>query len=100
MSVARLFSFSLLLLVLLALTLWAQTPPSRGSQGQAPKTGILIDHQAVRFVNLAEAQQWRLEITNQQGAVVFDSGLISGTSLDWPLRNPQGETVEGGLYAY
>src|SRR5205807_4200336 len=34
------------------------------------------------------------------GEVIFDTGLVSGATLEWPWRNTQGETIESGLYAY
>ena len=88
---------TLLFLSLAVPALWAQTAPGGGSQ--AAKVSILIDRQFVRFV-APEAQVWRLLVNNQQGELVFDSGLVHGVTLDWPLKNQQGEAVASGLYAY
>src|SRR5207237_273998 len=100
MASSRRFSIGFVLLVFIAPILWAQTPPTRGNQDQAAKTTVIIDRQLVRFTVQGEAQEWRLEITNQQGEVAFDSGFVSGTTLEWPLHNQQGEAVGSGLYAY
>src|SRR5207244_4583751 len=99
MSIAHRCSFTLFLMLLTASALWAQTAPGRGSQEPTARTSILIDRQAVRFT-APEAQEWRLEVVNQQGEVVFDSGFIHGTALEWPWRHQPREAVEGGLYAY
>jgi hypothetical protein len=42
----------------------------------------------------------RLQIFDQTGEMIYDSGSISGPELDWPLRNANGEAVKSGLYAY
>lgn len=90
---------NLLILSLAVIALQAQTAPPREGQDPAPKATIIIDRQLVRFTT-PEAHEWRLEITNQQGEVVFDSGFVQSAALEWPLLNQQGEAVGSGLYAY
>jgi hypothetical protein len=88
------------LFVLLALPILAQAHPAPGRQEQSGKLSIIIDHQLVRFVAPGEALEWRLEVVNQQGEVIFDSSLVNGSALEWPLSNQQGEAVTSGLYTY
>jgi len=91
-------SFLFVMMVSLAVLAQAQTVASR--QDQTAKTSILIDRQLLRFTTPGEAVEWRLVVSNQQGEVIFDSGYLNGTSVEWPLQNQQGEAVESGLYAY
>src|SRR5437867_3383403 len=56
---------------------------------QAAKTSIIIERQAVHFITPGEAVEWQLVISNQQGEVIFDSGLLYGSALEWPLKNQQ-----------
>jgi hypothetical protein len=67
---------------------------------QGAKTSIIIERQLVRFITPGEAMEWRLVVANQQGELIFDSGLVYGSALDWPLKNQQGEAVASGLYTY
>ncbi|HZS08473.1 MAG TPA: hypothetical protein VFD58_26805 [Blastocatellia bacterium] len=70
------------------------------ARAQTARTSIIIDRQAVRFVTQGEAVELRLMISDQQGEVVFDSGFVHDTALEWPLRNQRGEAVASGLYSY
>ncbi len=61
---------------------------------------IIIQQQQLRFAAPASAQEVRLEVFNQAGETVYDSGLVGGAELSWALRNTSGEAVPSGLYAY
>ncbi|HZS06452.1 MAG TPA: hypothetical protein VFD58_16555, partial [Blastocatellia bacterium] len=67
---------------------------------QAPEITIVVGREAVRFSALNDVPEWHLVVTNQQGEVVFDSGTLQGSALEWPLKDQKGETVASGLYAY
>jgi hypothetical protein len=100
MFIRHLLVLSLLLISLsLPLTL-AQTPAQHDTRTPPPGVNIIINSKLVRFAAQAEFSEWRLEVLNQRGESVFDSGLVSSPTLDWPLYNQQGEAVESGLYAY
>jgi hypothetical protein len=100
MFIRHLLGLSLLLISLsLPLTL-AQTPAQPDTRTPPPGVNIIINSKLVRFAAQAEFSEWRLEVLNQRGESVFDSGLVSSPTLDWPLYNQQGEAVESGLYAY
>src|SRR5438105_4560912 len=88
---------SLVILACSALCAQAQTT----TQTPVPEVNIIINRETVRFVTPGELpQQWRLEVFHQSGELIFDSGLLTAPSLDWPLLNQQGQAVEDGLYAY
>ncbi len=61
---------------------------------------IIIQRHQLRITAPASAQEVRLEVFNQAGEMVYDSGLISGAELSWTLRNLSGDAVPSGLYAY
>ncbi|MGH9767741.1 MAG: hypothetical protein ACREAB_09945, partial [Blastocatellia bacterium] len=60
---------------------------------------IIIQQQQLRFAAPASTQEVRLEVFNQAGEVIYDSGLVTGQELSWALRNASGEAVPSGLYA-
>src|SRR4029434_5218955 len=61
---------------------------------------VIIQQQQLRFAAPAYANKVTLEVFNQAGEMVYDSGLVSGAELSWTLRNTSGEAVPSGLYAY
>jgi hypothetical protein len=67
---------------------------------KSPEITIIIQPQQVRFTAAGEAQEWRLEIRNQAGEMIFDSGFASDSEIVWPLQNADGQAVASGLYAY
>lgn len=91
-------SLSLVLLALTVVSVQAQTPAD--NQTPTPKINIIIDRNLVRFAAPSEVQEWRLEVFTQTGEQVFNSEVVAGQPLDWPLQNQQGQPVESGLYAY
>lgn len=61
---------------------------------------IIIQQQQVRFTAQRAVEEMRLQIFNQTGEVIYDSGAVAGPELNWPLQSANGETVRSGLYAY
>jgi len=88
-------AFALLISLLLSATTFAQTTPSLQT-----KVNIIIDRETIRFAPQELAQEMRLVITDQSGAELYDSSPLSVSTLDWTLRDSQGEAVKGGLYLY
>src|SRR5262245_23688933 len=86
---------SLLFTLLLAVATAAQTAPAPQA-----KINILIDRESVRFVPTEAVQELRLLVTDQTGTELYDSGALPVSTLDWLLRDSQGEALKGGLYQY
>jgi hypothetical protein len=42
----------------------------------------------------------QLQIFDQAGQLVYDSGAVTEAELTWALRPADGEAVKSGLYAY
>jgi hypothetical protein len=72
--------------------------PSRGAA--PPEVTVIIQQQQIRFTASASAQEIRLEVFDQAGERIYDSGPVSGTELTWALQKMDGEAVASGLYAY
>lgn len=91
-----------LVCLLLHATAVAQEPllakPSRDTSSR--DVTIIIQQQQLRFAAPITAQELRLEVFNQGGEIIYDSGPIAGAELSWALQNANGEAVSSGLYAY
>jgi hypothetical protein len=61
---------------------------------------IIIQQEKVRFTAQKAVQEMRLQILDQSGAVVYDSGSVAEPALNWPLQDASGVQVKSGLYAY
>lgn len=74
-------------------------------QSTAPDITIIIQQDKVRFTAQKAIAEMRLQVFNQAGELVFDSGAVETTEVNWPLQtsNNNGnssETLKSGLYAY
>src|SRR5262249_14527962 len=89
-------------LLLYAPFVLAQEPqaPSTSRGAASQEVTVIIQQRQVRFAAPASAQEIRLEVFNQVGEMVYDSGAVIGPELSWALQNASGEAVPGGLYAY
>ena len=61
---------------------------------------IVIQQEKVRFTAPSAVAEMRLQVFDQSGQVVYDSGVVTESELTWVLRQADGETVKSGLYAY
>src|SRR5262249_23315589 len=88
--------------LLLASTVAAQNlqQEARSAAAGSQSVTIIIERQQLRFAGPVSAQEVKLEVFNQAGEMVYDSGFVSGAELSWALRNTSGEAVPSGLYAY
>src|SRR5215216_2300457 len=97
---ATLFCISLCMLLT-----QAQSAPDKQQEAQATKTIaqdvlIIIQQEQVRFTAQKAVAEMQLQIVDQAGQMVYDSGSVTGPELNWVLRQDSGETVKSGLYAY
>jgi hypothetical protein len=69
-------------------------------EANAVDVTVIIQQQQVRFAAPASAQEVRLEVINQNGEVVYESGPVSGPGLSWALKNTSGEAIPSGHYTY
>src|SRR5262249_54629063 len=81
----------------------AQDPQSATpSRDVASREGavIIIQQRQLRFSAPVSTEELRLEVFNNAGELVYDSGLVTGAELSWALRNASGGEIPSGLYAY
>src|SRR5215813_10451266 len=83
----------------------AQPAPTERQEAQTTNTIaqdvlIIIQQEQVRFTAQKAVEEMRLQIFDQAGQLVYDSGALTGPELTWVLRQANGEAVKSGLYAY
>src|SRR5215475_6726045 len=83
----------------------AQPAPDKRQDAQtngaiAQEVLIIIQQEQVRFTAQRAVDEMRLQIFDQTGQLVYDSGAVTGPELTWVLRQADGEAVKSGLYAY
>ncbi|HZS06469.1 MAG TPA: hypothetical protein VFD58_16640 [Blastocatellia bacterium] len=66
----------------------------------AQEVTIIIQHEQVRFTAQKAVAEMRLQIFNQSGELVYDSGAVTEPQINWPLQQASGEALRSGMYAY
>lgn len=61
---------------------------------------IIIRQEQVRFTAQKAVAEMQLQVFDQTGQTVYDSGVVNAAELTWVLRQTNGEAVKSGLYAY
>lgn len=61
---------------------------------------IIIQQEQVRFTARKEIVEMQLQVFDQWGRLVYDSGSVMQPELNWTLRQAGGEAVKSGMYAY
>jgi hypothetical protein len=83
----------------------AQAQFAKQQEAQATNTVaqdvlIIIQQEKVRFTAQKAVAEMQLQIFDQAGQLVYDSGAVTEAELTWALRPADGEAVKSGLYAY
>src|SRR5262245_3920861 len=104
-AISKQFTITLLITLLAVVVGQAQnlTAPARGGQTALPAVEdlqIIIQSQQIRIAARSSVVEMQLQVFDQKGALVYDSGLLSGSELSWALQNANGEAIPSGLYAY
>ncbi len=105
MKTLKSFIAMLLCISLCASLTQAQPAPDKRQDAQATNTIaqdvlIIIQQEQVRFTARSAVAEMQLQIFDQAGQLVYDSGAVTGQELTWVLRQANGEAVKSGLYAY
>jgi hypothetical protein len=105
MKTIKHFLVSLLCISLCLSLTQAQPAPHKQQDAQTTNTIaqdvlIIIQQIQVLFTSQKAVAEMRLQIFDQAGQMVYDSGVVTGPELTWVLRQSSGETVKSGLYAY
>jgi hypothetical protein len=67
-------------------------------QGQMPRVStvnISAEAERVHIAAQGDVTEMRIEVSDEAGDVVFQSGQITGQQLDWKMTDSQGEWMQG-----
>jgi hypothetical protein len=70
-------------------------------QAQTPRVStvnVRAEADRVRISAEGDVSELRVDVADEQGDVVFQSGAITGQQLDWKMTDTQGERVQAGTY--
>src|SRR3982750_4687761 len=59
---------------------------------------VTSDGERVHIAAQGDVSEMRIEVSDESGDVVFQSGAISGQTLDWKMTDAQGARVPPGTY--
>src|SRR5262245_40281584 len=62
-------------------------------QSPAPKVNLIIERNLLRFETPSESRIWQIEVFNKAGDLIFGSGVVNNTTLEWPLEDQQGQPL-------
>jgi hypothetical protein len=105
MKILKHFITMLLYISLCMLPAQAQQESDRQHEDHATNTIaqdvlIIIQQEQVRFTARKGVAEMQLQIFDQAGQLVYDSGAVIEPEVKWALRRDSGEAVKSGLYAY
>ncbi len=66
----------------------------------APDVRIIVQRDQIRFAAQKTIEEMRLQVFDQTGDLVYDSGSITEPEINWPLQDGNGAVLKSGLYAY
>lgn len=104
-ALTRVVATSLCISLCMLLT-QARPAPVKQQEVQATDTTmtqdvlIIIQQEQVRFTAQKAVAEMQLQIFDEAGQMVYDSGAVTEPELIWVLRRSDGEAVRSGLYAY
>ena len=79
-------------------------PVTQAQDAQSAKTAsdvtIIIQREQVRFAAQRAVEEMRLQVFDQTGDLIYDSGPVIEPEINWPLQNGNGQSLKSGLYAY
>jgi hypothetical protein len=71
------------------------------AQAQTPRlstVNITTEADHVRIAAQGDVSEMRVDVADEQGDIIFQSGQITGQQLDWKMTDAQGERVKAGTY--
>lgn len=82
----------------LALSLFALLVNAQAQTPRVSTVNVRAEANRVRVSPEGDAFDLRLDVADESGEVVFQSGQVSGQSLDWDMRDSAGARVAPGTY--
>src|SRR2546423_7301730 len=59
---------------------------------------ISAESDKIRIAAQGDVYEMRIEVSDESGDVVFQSGQMTGQTLDWKMTDAQGQRVAAGTY--
>ena len=82
----------------LFITLCALLATAQAQTARLSTINVTSNGERVHIAAQGDVSEMRIEVSDEQGDVVFQSGAISGQQLDWKMRDSAGERVAAGTY--
>jgi hypothetical protein len=73
-------------------------PQSSGAISQ--EVTIIIQKEQIKFTAQRDLQSMQLQVMDQTGEIVYDSGVVAAGEINWSIQNGGGDALKSGLYAY
>lgn len=86
--------------LLIALLISPVVPAQPPQDAKQQDVTIIIQQEKVRFTAQKAVAEMRLQIFDQTGQLVYDSGPLAEGELNWTLQDGNGGAIKSGLYAY
>lgn len=83
-----------------AFSMTGETQGQQSSKVSQEDITVLIQQEQVRFTSRKATAEMQLQVFDQTGQMVFDSGATAQQELVWAFRHVNGEAVKSGVYAY
>jgi hypothetical protein len=84
----------------LAVTLFALLATVHAQTPRVTTVNISAEADKVHISAIGDVSEIRVEVSDEAGDVVFQSGAISGQELNWNMRDASGERVARGTYLF
>jgi hypothetical protein len=82
----------------LAFTLFVLALSARAQTPRMSAVNITPDTEKIRIASVGDVYQMTVEVSDEQGEVVFQSGQLAGQALDWKMKDASGWRVHPGTY--
>jgi hypothetical protein len=82
----------------LALTFFALLANLQAQTPRMATVNITPDSHVVHISAVGDVSEMRIEVSDESGDVIFQSGAITGQQLDWKMTDTPGERVAAGTY--
>src|SRR5262245_46641316 len=86
---------SLLMLITFLFTL---TGLAQNSQPASQIATLAVQSRQLRFASRRPVEYLRLQVHDQAGSLIHDSGIIPNSDIVWSLKDGHGNALQGGLY--
>jgi hypothetical protein len=80
------------------MTLFALLATAQAQTARLSTINVTSDGERVHIAAQGDVYEMRIDVADEQGEVIFQSGQMTGQQLDWNMKDSQGERVAAGTY--